>query len=168
MIWLLLLLIVVFVTIVRIRFGPPATRPLTPAEAGLVEQLRAELRQALAQSSHRPVHDLQRGLARMKVRGVLLDPGDCNALTRGTRTYFTDFFFLGKTRCQQMKTLLWEAMRVSGNYVEVDSPAEYNAAERDVDQTFLAIAPRLGCLDDLPPGLAIFPHPRAPDRTHPA
>lgn len=159
MVWILLLLIVVFVTIVRIRFGPPATRPLTPGEAELVEALRSELRQALAQSSHRPVHDLQGGLARMKIRGVLLAPEDCNALTRGTRTYFTDFFFQGKTRCQQLKTLLWEAMRVSGNYVEVDRPAEYAAAEHDVDQAFLAIAPRLGCLHDLPPGLAISPPP---------
>ena len=44
-------------------------------------------------------------------------------------------------------------------YVEVDRPAEYAAAEHDVDQAFLAIAPRLGCLHDLPPGLAISPPP---------
>ena len=43
--------------------------------------------------------------------------------------------------------------------VEVDRPAEYAAAEHDVDQAFLAIAPRLGCLHDLPPGLAISPPP---------
>lgn len=157
MTWLLVLLIVLLVTIVRIRFGPPATRRLTSAEAALVARLRDELQQALDGSSHQPINDLRRGLSRMKLRGVLLDPGDCNALTRGRSTYFTEFFFQGKTRCQQLKTLLWEAMRVSGNYVEVDDWKAYAEAERDVDQTFLALAPRLGCLHDLPPGLASHP-----------
>jgi hypothetical protein len=157
MTWLLLVLIVILVTIVQIRFRPPATRPLTAAEADLVTRLRAELQRALDESSHQPANDLRRGLARMKLRGVLIDPGDCNALTWGRRTYFTEFFFQGKTRCQQLKTLLWEALRVAGNYVEDDDWRAYAAAERDVDQTFLALAPRLGCLHDLPPGLATYP-----------
>ena len=163
MIWLLVLLIVILMTIVRIRFGPPATRPLTSSESELVHRLRTELRQALAASSHQPQNDLRLGLARMKLRGVLLDPGDCNALTRGRSTYFTEFFFQEKTRCQQLKTLLWEAMRVSGNYVEVEEWKAYAEAERDVDQTFLALAPRLGCLHDLPPGLAIYPPHSVPN-----
>jgi hypothetical protein len=164
MIWLLVLLIVILATIVRIRFGPPATRRLTAAEAELVARLRDELQQALAASSHQPANDLRRGLARMKLRGVLRDPGDCNALTRGRSTYFTEFFFQGKTRCQQLKTLLWEALRVSGNYVEVEDWRAYAEAERDVDQTFLALAPRLDCWHDLPPGLAIHPPRSLPDR----
>ncbi|MFN6107305.1 MAG: hypothetical protein ACK5EA_23025 [Planctomycetaceae bacterium] len=168
MIWLLLVLIVILVTVVQIRFGPPATRPLTAAEADLVTRLRTELQQALDESSHQPANDLRRGLAQMKLRGVLRDPGDCNALTRGRRTYFTEFFFRGKSRCQQLKTLLWEAMRVAGNYVEVDDWRAYAAAERDVDQAFLAIAPRLGCLHDLPPGLAIVPQHRSPDSSQSA
>lgn len=160
---LLIILLNTLAIIIDARFGRPHAYPLTPARLRLVCELKASLQASLLRSAYRPANDLLGGLQRMKIGGVLIHPQDANALTHGQTTYFTEFFFQKKTRCQQMQTLLWEAMRVAGNYVEVDQPVQYRHAQHDVEQAFAAVARDLGCERDLPPGVGLRNPLQTPD-----
>ncbi|QEG18260.1 hypothetical protein [Gimesia maris] len=75
---------------------------------------------------------------------------DANAITKGKCTCFAKSFFDNKSKCQQASTLMWEASRVSGNYVETDEVDAYNDELDRVAGEFSRIACCMECCNDLP------------------
>lgn len=101
--------------------------------------------------------DLVRHLKLMRIGGVMTEEfalqHDTNASTivGQTITHFAPSFF-ERPICQQYQTLIHEASRVGGNYVE-DTPATqkaYNQLLADEDNVYKTLAACLGCCHDFP------------------
>jgi len=153
--WVVLVVLVIILGgIIYHKYIRLPCKPFTNSQNTTITSLLSDILRCAKSSG--VSSELIAGLEQMETGGVLTNAGDAdaNAITRGKCTCFAPFFFEGKSRCEQLLTLLWESMRVSGNMVEDTDPDPYERAKLRIAKEFRKMACCLSCCNDLPPELA--------------
>ena len=160
--WLFAGLMVFFIARVAIYARRKTTTPTVPfdeSQRAALESAKASLIKCAMAAGDT---ELAQNLQTMRLGGVLTDAYaeqiGANAATPvgSTTTNFAPSFFSNKL-CEQYETLIHEASRVGGNYVEEEEVTPYSQLLAQEAAKFKAMAACLGCCkeftkNNLPPG----------------
>ncbi len=155
--WLIVIALIVVIAsslIIIYRRRSIPTVPMSSEEREILQRAIDRILQCAMAQGH---HDLAANLKRMRIGRVFTEEyaaeQDTNASTivGTTTTHFAPSFF-DRPRCQQYQTLIHEASRVGGNYVEdtASTRQAYDKLLADEEAVYRSLAACLGCCHDFP------------------
>ena len=148
---LVLVIAVAIAKIIHDQFPKrPAGAPMTPQQKA---QLQAMIGRLIQCAQQKGLNTLASNLRAMRLGRTMTEAGAAdiraNANTQGKTTDFAPSFFTFSP-CRQYQTLIHEASRVGGNYVEENQWEALENLSRAEDEMFKKLAKCLDCCDEFP------------------